>query len=262
MRRAALSSPFLCRVIIPASSFQTHYFYHTTSCTTSGGSSDSGPYQIWLGFVPHNELAHRPLSFCCGSTQNFMFILHLLTLMSCKTHTTFFVPWKATGNMHPGFLDHFLSPGHALCLLVYRGRPEWKLDPWHRHRWKPLSGERCHWGEWQIHSSILSQLTGIHPSQIKAFRSSIVCYIISFFRPQRRTVTNNSWFVLFYYVMLWTTWIRALLQMGNIYIKTIIFVQLASMAQPSLIRATTYLALFCFLILVSFPPSKTRIDLC
>lgn len=124
MRRAALSSPFLCRVIIPASSFQTHYFYHTTSCTTSGGSSDSGPYQIWLGFAAHNELVHRPLSFCCGSTQNSMFILHLLTLMSCKIHTTFFVPWKATGNMHPGFLDHSLSPGHALCLLVQRGRPE------------------------------------------------------------------------------------------------------------------------------------------
>lgn len=130
-----------------------------------------------------------------------------------------------------------------------------KLEPRCRHGWKPLSEERCHWGEWQIHSSILSQLTGIHPSQIKAFRSSIVCYIISFFRPHRRTVTNNSWFVLFYYVMLWTTWIRALLQMGNIYIKTIIFVQLASVAQPFQIWATMYLTLFCFLILVFFPLS-------
>ncbi len=76
-----------------------------------------------------------------------------------------------------------------------------------------------------------------------------------FFRPHRRTVTNNSWFVLFYYVMLWTTWIRALLQMGNIYIKTIIFVQLASVAQPFQIWATMYLTLFGFLILVFFPLS-------
>lgn len=69
---------------------------------------------------------------------------------------------------------------------------------------------------------------GFIPFQIKAFRRSIVRYIISSFRPHRRTIANNSWFVLFYYVMLQTTWIRALLQMGNIYIKTIILVRLVN----------------------------------
>ncbi len=113
-----------------------------------------------------------------SSTQNFYWLKEILHF-SPKL-TWLILLWNATGT-HITWFSRSLPMARPCALFTCLAQQTWrKLEP--RHGWNPLSGERCHWGEWQIHSSILSQLTGIHPSRIKAFRSSIVCYII-FFSP-------------------------------------------------------------------------------